>query len=118
MNVDNTGMFAGEQPAPITVVGSNPKRSGRSKSKDQQRKQRSLSAKKITRPPSSAANKGKLTYAQKQTNKYKKSIDTLNKKIGAKDNKAKPQGDGNWNDSTTTGKYFDVNVDQREKRAA
>jgi len=42
----------------------------------------------------------------------------LNKKIGAKDNKAKPQGDGNWNDSTTTGKYFDVNVDQREKRAA
>jgi len=41
----------------------------------------------------------------------------LKKKIGAKD-KAKPQADGNWNDSTTTGKYFDVNVDQREKRAA
>lgn len=121
MNVDNTGLFAGEQPAPITVVCNNPKRGGRSNSKDQQRKQRSLSAKKITRPPSSggaaAANKGKLTYAQKQTNKYKKSIDTLKKKIGAKD-KAKPQGDGNWNDNTTTGKYFDVNVDQREKRAA
>ena len=110
MNVDNTGLFAGEQPAPITV--SNAKAGGkqsRSKSKD---RKRSLSAKKV-RPQSAA---GKTTFAQKQTNKYKKSIETLKKKIGAKD-KTKPLDTGGWNDNTNVGKYFDVNIDVREKRA-
>ena len=40
----------------------------------------------------------------------------LKKKIGAKD-KPKPLDSGGWNDSTNTGKYFDVNIDVREKRA-
>ena len=42
----------------------------------------------------------------------------MKKKIGAKD-KPKPSLDNasGWNDSTQTGKYFDVNVDIREKRA-
>ena len=42
----------------------------------------------------------------------------LKKKIGA-NVKSKPldQAAAGWNDSTTTAKYFDVNVDIREKRA-
>lgn len=40
-----------------------------------------------------------MTYDQKQTNRYKKSIEQLKKKIGAKD-KAKPADNKEWNDST------------------
>ena len=73
MNVDNTGLFAGEQPDPITVNNRGKGGKSRSKSKD---KKRSLSAKKPARPISSRGGaSGKLTYDQKQTNKYKKSID-------------------------------------------
>lgn len=107
MNVDNAGVFAGEQPAPFTV--SNLAKGGRKKSKE---RKRSTSAKKVR--PASAS--GKQTYDQKQTNKYKKSIAALKKKIGAKD-KPKPLEQAGWNDSTAIGKYFDVNIDAREKRA-
>lgn len=59
MNVDNTGLFSGEQPAPITV--SNPKRgSGQRKTSSKGRK-RSVSAKKSS---SGAASGGKTTYDQ------------------------------------------------------
>ena len=42
----------------------------------------------------------------------------MKKKIGAKDRKPRPAEAIGWNDSTATGKYFDVNIDPREKRAA
>lgn len=111
MNVDNTGLFAGEQPAPITVNNNAGGKKGRQASANSRK--RSTSAKK--RGTSSS----RPTYDRNQTNKYKKSIDKIQKKIGAKDKLSKPlDSNGGWNASTTTGKYFDVNVDARERRAA
>mmetsp|Transcript_3769 Transcript_3769/g.5041 ORF Transcript_3769/g.5041 Transcript_3769/m.5041 type:complete len:84 (+) Transcript_3769:339-590(+) len=83
MNVDKTGLFAGEQPAPITVNNNNgPSSKGKRRSQSRDKKQRSLSAKKQKpaanqggRRLNSAYGPGKTTYDQKQTNKYKKSID-------------------------------------------
>ena len=109
MNVDDTGLFAGEQPAPITVDRTGRRRSTSAKKGRSASGKRSLSAKK----PS-----GKATYDQRQTNKYKKSIDSLRKKIGAKSTASKPLESGGWNDSTTASKYFDNKVDPREMRMA
>lgn len=114
MNVDNTGLFAGEQPAPISLDFSKGGRGGKGAGRSGSRK-RSVSAKKRTTGVSR-----KQTYDQRQTSKYKKSIDKFQKKTGATKSKSKPldssQG-GGWNDNTTTDKYFDVNIDAREKRA-
>ncbi len=42
----------------------------------------------------------------------------MNKKIGAKVKSNKPLDSASgWNDNTSYGKYFDVNIDVREKRA-
>ena len=112
MNVDNTGMFAGEQPEPIAF--GNPGKVGQKKKNQKEcekKRKRSASGKRQTSPY-----KNRMTYDQKQTSNYKKSIDQLNKKIGAKD-KPKPLDNSGWNDNTHTGKYFDVNVDARERRA-
>lgn len=110
MNVDNTGLFAGEQPAPISMENSGRGQKSRQSSTGQRK--RSASAKKAKTQTA-----GKSTYARNQSNKYKKSVDKFQKKIGAKDTKPKTLDSSGWNDNVATGKYFDVNIDERERRA-
>jgi len=59
MNVDNTGLFLGEQPAPITV--SNPKKSSGQRKTSSKGRKRSVSAKKGN---IGTGGGGKTTYDQ------------------------------------------------------
>ena len=90
MDIDRTGMMVGEQPEPITFDMSRKK-----KSRSTSRK-RSSSAKKRT--PAVVVAAKKVTAAKRSAPPVKKA--------------------GGWNDNTVAGKYFDINVDMREKRLA
>lgn len=93
MNVDETGLFKGEQPEPISM--------GRKSTSP--KKKRSLSAKK------------------KKTNSFSSNTQSLKSLKSKKSTAKKPQTISKplpeWNDNRTTSKYFDPSIDPKEMRA-
>lgn len=91
MNVDDTGLFKGEQPEPISM--------GRKSTSP--KKKRSLSAKKKKTSSFSSNTQSMKSLKKKVANKKPSTV-------------SKPLPE--WNDNSTASKYFDPSVDPKEMR--
>ena len=108
MDMDKLGAMMSEPPEPITIEKGGRKRSG--------------SAGGGSRKRSNSAGGGKANSAKKRPSTASKMGKALNRKVNITSTKTvKTQGGPqkdlkSWNDNVTSKKYFDINVDKREKR--
>jgi hypothetical protein len=112
--VDNAEIFPGEQPGPITIKNQNPRAKSKSKSRSTSKDRKRSKSKS---PGSNASRKQRKSVVHPPTQGFQptgpKSAKSQKSSSSSKANK-RPHPD--WNSDTSKTKYFDVNIDVREKR--